>query len=402
MSDSGDRFARLVRTGRYADARALVLDEFGAEDHPDRARAIDLIDRCERLVDTRKSIEKAVDALRAEEHADVEELLDVVASTPLAESTGRLIGRHDIEPGPDRSRRPDHGRFDGGRPDGGRPDGEDEGSMPGDVGLAIHLFGPFRIRKDGRAIDIGSRDRASEILRYLASAPDTGVHKDELVDRFWPDAADRAGKRSLHQAIYTLRRTLATHGAADELRFEGDRYSFGGPDRWRDVDRLDRCVDRARAIVAGRSSAGPDDAVGAALRAAGEEGHRLYRGHLLTDHPYDEWAESLREHHRSRHRELMAHLLDSYRDDGRPADVVRLGEWLLELDPADEDAARQVMQAQVGLGRPDAAAATFGRQAAHLQREIGVAPSQQSKDLFSGIVENSMIDYPLNWSLRDP
>ena len=156
-------------------------------------------------------MEVAAAALRDDEQAEVEELLDALAATGLAESSGRLIG-------PSR--------------DGGCV-------VPTVVGLAIHLLGPFRILHDGQEIEIGSRDRASEILQYLACGPVNGVHKDELADRFWPDAGERAGKRSLHQAIYTLRRTLATHGAADELRFEGDRYSFGGPDRWRDVDRLD-------------------------------------------------------------------------------------------------------------------------------------------------------------------
>ena len=346
--------SRRVRTGSYGDARVLLAAELGDAGGIDRSlveQADDLLERCERIAATRRGMEQLAALLEDDEQRAVEHVLALLATTHLGEGPGRLLAVGEPMPA-ERSTRPR---------------------------LEIHLFGPFRIAYAGRWIEVTRRDKAMEILRYLAAAPVEGVHKDELADRFWPDADERGGKRSLHQAIYTVRRTLATHGAADELSFAGHRYALGGPDRWRDVDRLDECVVAARALASSRH---PDE-----LRAVCEDGRRLYVGPFLAEHRHDEWSARRREHYRSRHRELMGHLLDLRAADGDHAAVVELGEWLLELDAADEDAARRVMQAHVSLGRPEAAVAAFARQATHLESELGAPPCRTSKELLARIVQ---------------
>ena len=87
---------------------------------------------------------------------------------------------------------------------------------PADSELRIHLLGAFAVRVDGVAVEAGRwRLRKARVLvAMLALAPGQRRHRDQVMDRLWPDLDEVAAARNLHQTLYVARRALAEHGVA--------------------------------------------------------------------------------------------------------------------------------------------------------------------------------------------
>jgi DNA-binding SARP family transcriptional activator len=82
--------------------------------------------------------------------------------------------------------------------------------------LRIRLLGGFRVEADGRPID----DRAwrlrksANVVKLLALAPGHRLHKDQLLDRLWPDLGLAAADRQLRKTLHDARRVLDPDPAA--------------------------------------------------------------------------------------------------------------------------------------------------------------------------------------------
>jgi len=76
----------------------------------------------------------------------------------------------------------------------------------------IYLLGRFGVEVDGQAIPASSwrKRRPIEVLAALALAPGRVLHREELIDRLWPDKDLEAGANNLHRALHDLRRVTNT------------------------------------------------------------------------------------------------------------------------------------------------------------------------------------------------
>ncbi len=338
-------------SSRYDDAAAALQDNAAELQLSDSAaeQATRLAERCRRLAIDRERLVQVLNDLESDEHTTRDELLALLGTTaepPHATSPADVI--IDTNP-PPRSDRAETSR------------------------LSLWLLGSFRLAIDGQLVIGGDDDRSTPVLRFLACTDSAGVHKEQLADRFWPEATTRVARRNLHQAIYTIRRTLSRHGAETELVFANDHYRLGSSSVWRDTDELARCVETGRR----RRSDGQDDLA----QAAFEQADRLYVGELLADHPYDEWAYTIREQNRILHREAAAGMLDHHITASDNLSIIRLANRLLQLDPGDEDACRRLMSAHLALGQSHLAAMAFATQAEHLRDNHGLEPSPETIEL---------------------
>ena len=106
----------------------------------------------------------------------------------------------------------------------------------------------------------------------------------------------------------------------------------------------------------------------AAARALAAE----YPADLLPDLPYAEWTQEPRERLRARH-----------------VAVLRLGgEWerLVAAEPTDEHAHRELMRTALGAGAPHTAIRWYGRLRTHLEGQLGLPPSAESRALYEECV----------------
>ena len=216
--------------------------------------------------------------------------------------------------------------------------------------VEIRMLGGFEVLLDGSPVPAAGwpRPQAATLVKLLALAPGRLLHREQLVDRLWPDLTIAEAAPRLHKVAHYARRALGEDRTAIVLRNETVAL-LPAAEVVVDVDVFERVAEEALA------NGTPSAAAAAAAR---------YGGTLFPEDLYETWAENRREHLRLRYRELL-------RLAGRWED-------LLVEDPADEDAHVALMTQHVEAGDHRAALRQFERMDAALRRELGVGPGQRA------------------------
>ena len=137
--------------------------------------------------------------------------------------------------------------------------------------VTLRLLGGFTAFVGGEAVpDRAFRlKKARELVKLLALAPGHRLHREQAMDTLWRDLDPAAAANNLNQAVYVARRALG----ADVIDVRQELLVL---DAAVDADDFERAAADARRAAAPSS-----------YRAA----LTLYRGELLPENRYDDWAE---------------------------------------------------------------------------------------------------------------
>jgi len=208
--------------------------------------------------------------------------------------------------------------------------------------------------------------KRTAVLCYLALASRLGFcRRDTVLAMFWPNHDAEQARHALRQSLYFLRRSLGpgvvVSRGYDELGVAGgiccDAVEFG------------------RAFEEGRL----------------EEALALYQGDLLpgfflSDAPeFERWLEAERSRLREQAVDAARKLADRRDREGKPAEAAQWARRSLELSPSDEGCARQLIVMLDHAGDPTSALRAFDAFARTLEREYGLSPSDQTRELASRI-----------------
>lgn len=221
-------------------------------------------------------------------------------------------------------------------------------------GVRIDLLGGLRVVMDGRevAADDWPARRAQELVALLALADGHRLPRDRVVDELWPHLGAEAGAANLRKAAHLARRALGDpQGVA--LR-SGWVELFPGRTVEVDVELFLRDAERAL---------GEGGDVDASARVAS-----ACAGELLPDSPYESWTQEPRRLVRSRLAELLR----------------RSGDWerLIQLEPTDEAACRELMRTAIDAGERHVAIRWYERLRIATIREFGMQPSPETRALY--------------------
>ncbi len=209
----------------------------------------------------------------------------------------------------------------------------------------ITLLGGFAVRVDGCPVpaDAWRHRRAAELVKILALADTHRLHCEQVTDLLWPSLAPGAAASNLRKAVHFARASL---GAAPAVSRRGAMLELC-PDGQISVDAL---------------------AFEAAARAGLVGALDAYQGELLPEDRYAPWAEEPRERLRGLHLRLLK--------------TAELWERVLDIDPADEEAHRALMQRAIDAGDRRAAVRQFERLRDYLRADLGVGPDRTSVALY--------------------
>lgn len=216
--------------------------------------------------------------------------------------------------------------------------------------VSFTLLGGFEMEVDGAAVPkeaLGGRAR--DLVKLLAVAPEHRLPRDTVVDALWPHLTADAGLANLHKAAHHARRALDDPDAV-VLR-EGQVLLAPEAEIETDVERFE-------------STGDPD----------------LYRGELLADDPYADWAADRRD-------ALSSRYLVSLRMASR-------WEELAAAEPADEQSQRAVMQARFAADDRAGALQAYERLRDALG-ELGLQPSMDTVALHARIAGGAALDRAL-------
>jgi predicted ATPase len=141
--------------------------------------------------------------------------------------------------------------------------------------VSVSLLSGFAAAVDGVPVPEKAwrLKKARELVKLLALAPSHRLHREQVMDVLWRDLGPAAAANNLHQAVHVARRALD----ADAIQVRDEMLQL----------RADVDVDRLELAAAEALRSGTPAAYRAALS--------LYRGELLPENRYDDWAAGRRD-----------------------------------------------------------------------------------------------------------
>lgn len=242
--------------------------------------------------------------------------------------------------------------------------------------LRLFLLGSPRIERDGDAVRVDTR-KAVALLAYLAVSGQP-QSRESLAELLWPEYGPDRSRASLRRTLSAVNRALGPGWLVtdrDTVRVD--------PTAWIDVEDFHAALNAAKRVP-GRRLTRLTEAVS------------LYRADFLSSFAlrdsaeFDDWqfytAESLR-------RDLADALEQLTRGCVAVGDLsaamAHARRWL-SLDPLHEPAHRELMSLYTYTGRRSAALRQYRECVRALERELGVAPLEETEALYRAIREERL------------
>jgi DNA-binding SARP family transcriptional activator len=244
--------------------------------------------------------------------------------------------------------------------------------------LRFELLGGFRVKRGGWELDEGvwQRPMAARVVRFLLIQGPIGVPEDTLFDAFWSDRDADAARQHLAQAVSRARKVLDLPDAEQSVIEAKERtYRL----RLRERDSVDSHQFETAAAAA-------LDNRGPGRRAALEAAAALWTGEPLPEDRYAEWLSAWTERLVDTYSQLLTALVDSYVASGDHHEAIHAARRLLELDPLDERAHRELMLAYARTGRTSQALRQYLECRRALVTDLGVEPSAETSHLQARIL----------------
>lgn len=187
---------------------------------------------------------------------------------------------------------------------GGTVVGLNSGRLGDSRPLRISLLGSFRIQLGPRTIEEGEwrLRKAASIIKLLALVPEHRVHRERIMDLFWPKLDPEAAANNLRYALHYARRMLEPGlvAASSYLRVQDEQVALAPAGRvWVDVEAFEKAATTARHAR-----------VPVAYRAAVD----LYAGDVLPGDLYEDWVEGRRAGLRTLYLALLKEMADLYEE----------------------------------------------------------------------------------------
>jgi DNA-binding SARP family transcriptional activator len=231
--------------------------------------------------------------------------------------------------------------------------------------VRIFTLGGFAVSVDGVAVDRQWRLRkAKTLVKVLALAPAHRAHRDVLGEQLWPDLEPAGVANNLHQALHSARAVLGQ----DRVVLRDDVVILGPND-----DVIVDVDDYASAAGAALSSGDPGE-----LRRV----HEMWRGDLLPEDLYEDWAAARREHVAGLRVAVAVKLADALVERGAASDGVAILEPIGLERPSDESVHRSLISALVKAGRRWDGAGVYERLRRRVDEEFGLPPEQETIELY--------------------
>lgn len=239
--------------------------------------------------------------------------------------------------------------------------------------LRVRLLGAFEVRDGEEILHMAGRPEQS-LFAYLILNNGIFHRREKLTALLWPDASDESARENLRHVLWRIRKTLPTAPSADYLLADDLSITFNATaDFWLDVSVLKTA----------KESRSADELISIL---------NVYLGELLPGFTED-WVNLEREYIDSFYEHHMARLMAILQREKRWLDILELGERWLSFGKRPEPAYRALMVAHKQMGEMSEVAEIYSRCVRSLS-EIGLDPSEQTKEMFKDLVASKISEMP--------
>ncbi len=232
--------------------------------------------------------------------------------------------------------------------------------------LHIELLGGLRVRTGaGRELRVVSR-KAQALLGCLALQPGVPHSRDMLAGLLWEDSDPELARASLRQALASLRRSLP-ESCATALRGDAGTVML-------DADLASSDVEQFRTLIRNGSP-------GALARAVERHAGVLLDGFEARSPAFDQWLMERRGELRRLLIAAAGRMAAQCTAGGDDAGAIAALERLVGIEPSNERAQRDLMEALARQGRYTDALRQYRACREALRRDLDVAPESATEAL---------------------
>lgn len=253
-------------------------------------------------------------------------------------------------------------------------------------GLRIRLLGTFEVERDGEILPEAAwhTQQAKQVLKILLLARGRPVASERLMEWLWPGGNLTATATTLRSTVHALRRALEPdrppRAPSRYVVTRSPGYAFEpDQDTWVDLYAFEDLLDQiARTRHPGHK------------RRLLTQALDLYRGDLLEEDPYADWAILERERLRHRYLDALLELAELHANAGELDRAIAACRRALARDEFREPIYRALMRYQVLAGDVAAALSTYERCRQMLTNEFGAEPAPQTQALYQAILRGEV------------
>lgn len=245
--------------------------------------------------------------------------------------------------------------------------------------LIVRCFGSFEIRRDGQTIPLESfgRRKAVQLFKYLLLRRGTPVHRDNLVELFWPGAPARVAANRLHGVVNALRSTIEStrcQRSSTYVLCSEDRYRFNteAPHRVDLYDFLDLTDAARRARRQGESERASELL---------EDALRLYRADLSAEDEEHDLFEFERVRFRHTYLDAARMLAELRVKSGRADEAIWTLRAALDVEPVALDVHEMLITLLARAGRIGEARQQYECCRSALRRYLDMEPPARTRAL---------------------
>lgn len=252
------------------------------------------------------------------------------------------------------------------------------------AGLTFSLLGRLQIEHRRLGVITLTNRKAIGLLAYLLVESDHAHGREFLLALLWPDLPTAAAQNNLRVTWAQLQKALATSDADEQPPLIGDRLTL----RFNPLSDHELDVARFRALIAAsRRHPHPDPHDCPECAARLTEALDLVRGDFLDQFAlpnclqFDEWLLMQRQQFQVQVTAVLEQLAAFHERAGHLAEAERTTRRLLEYDPLNEAATRQLMRVLARADQRSAALDAYETCRRLLASELGLAPAVETVTL---------------------
>ena len=250
--------------------------------------------------------------------------------------------------------------------------------------LEIRLLGRFTVLRDGTPIPDAEwkRRKNRTLLKVLAVDPGRTQSQDQLLEKLFAGENPQKALQNLHARISQIRRVLQP-----ELKRGRDSPFIVGRGGGYSLETgAHVCLDTATFEHHLRNGQARQSEERWAEAASEFEGAlAVYRGELLEEDRYAEWALAPREHFASLRIDCLMQLAECWARCGRLQKAIDACRKVLESQPHCESVYRQLMRYHCMAGEHGRALLDYEACEKVLDEYLGVEPDPQTQELYQRI-----------------
>jgi DNA-binding SARP family transcriptional activator len=234
--------------------------------------------------------------------------------------------------------------------------------------IKVRFFGNFEVEIGHQILNIKN---GSLLLAYLLFNHSKPIHKQRIIDRFWPDSTHDAARNCLNSTIFSLRRAFNDIVPNQPIIiFQNEHYAIHSD--WRvetDADafqlhwRNAREIERTQGLKAALSHF-------TALIA-------LHKDDFLVNFPNTEWALGERDTYRERYLQVLQHVADFNLNDKNYVAAIEYYQEILKTDDCLEEIHCKLMTCYTELKMKDRAMRQYKRCVETLKK-VQLSPSRET------------------------